>query len=135
MPIRGRKNLRGQSELHSEIKVPVSIGLSQSALHQLDLISQSIKCSRSELVERIARGLVQLVWCESDLVDKSKRSIAPEEDVITIYHADLLRDSAAQPLKVWLIKESSKQTKKKSNGNHRNGPTGDVNFTRNKPRS
>lgn len=114
MPIVGQKNLRGQAELHSEVKVPVSVGLSLSAVRQLDLISTAVGCSRSELVERIARGLVQILWCESGSNCNSQGATNPNKDVIRIYYTSLLHDKKAQPLKVLLLKDSSEEERESS---------------------
>lgn len=114
MPISGQKNLRGQAELHSEVKVPVSVGLSLSAVRQLDLISTAVGCSRSELVERIARGLVQIFWCEEGSNCNFQEATNPNEGVIRVYHTTLLHDKKVQPLKVFLLKDSSEKERENS---------------------
>jgi hypothetical protein len=61
-PIRkGIKSRRGQPEHYSEIKKCVSIGITQTALFGLDELSQELAISRSEMIERIGRGLIKLV--------------------------------------------------------------------------
>lgn len=61
-PIRkGIKSTRGQPEHYSEIKKCVSIGITPTALTGLDELSQELAISRSEMIERIGRGLIKLV--------------------------------------------------------------------------
>ncbi|BBD63588.1 CopG domain protein DNA-binding domain protein (plasmid) [Nostoc sp. HK-01] len=61
-PIRkGIKSTRGQPEHYSEIKKCVSIGITPTALTGLDELSQQLDISRSEMIERIGRGLIKLV--------------------------------------------------------------------------
>lgn len=60
-PIRkGKKSLRGQPELYDEIKKIVSIGITPTAVAGLDRLSQEHSVSRSELIERIGRQIIQL---------------------------------------------------------------------------
>ncbi|AUT04583.1 hypothetical protein CLI64_29525 (plasmid) [Nostoc sp. CENA543] len=61
-PIRkGIKSKRGQPEHYSEIKKCVSIGITQTALDGLDKLSQERAISRSEMIERIGRGLIKIL--------------------------------------------------------------------------
>jgi hypothetical protein len=57
---KGRKSLRGQPELYDEVKKPRSFGITLTALAGLDAISRELSISRSELIERIGRQLIQL---------------------------------------------------------------------------
>ncbi|MBD2365399.1 hypothetical protein H6G36_30370 [Anabaena minutissima FACHB-250] len=61
-PIRkGIKSRRGQPEHYSETKNGVCIGITKTALAGLDELSQERAISRSEMIERIGRGLIKLV--------------------------------------------------------------------------
>ena len=57
---RGKKSLRGQAEIYDEVKVPTSLALTPMGRKLLDAIAASWSLSRSELIERIARGDIQL---------------------------------------------------------------------------
>ena len=57
---KGVKSLRGQPEIYDQIKKVVSIGITPKAVEGLDALSQIREISRSELIERIGRGLIQL---------------------------------------------------------------------------
>ena len=55
------KSLRGQPEIYDERKKPTGIGLTPTAVTGLDQIAAGMKISRSELVERIGRGILEVV--------------------------------------------------------------------------
>lgn len=57
------KSQRGQGEIYSEIKKSTSVGLTPTATRELDQIAAALGISRSELVERIGRGLLQITAC------------------------------------------------------------------------
>jgi hypothetical protein len=57
---KGKKSLRGQPELYDEVKKPRSFGITLTALAGLDEISRELSISKSELIERIGRQLIQL---------------------------------------------------------------------------
>lgn len=61
---KGFKSLRGKPELYDEIKKIVSIGITPTALAGLDELSQKRSISRSELIERIGRQLIELIDLE-----------------------------------------------------------------------
>ncbi|HIK15390.1 MAG TPA: hypothetical protein IGS53_08935 [Leptolyngbyaceae cyanobacterium M33_DOE_097] len=52
----GKKSLRNQPEIYSEVKVRTSIALTPTARLLIDELAKSFDLSRSELIERIARG-------------------------------------------------------------------------------
>ena len=57
---KGQKKSKGVPELHDEVKKRVNLSLTPTAIAGLDKLSQEINLSRSELVERIGRGLIPL---------------------------------------------------------------------------
>ncbi|MBD2124231.1 hypothetical protein H6F68_25475 [Trichocoleus sp. FACHB-262] len=57
---KGRKSLRGQPEIYDELKESRSFGITLTASIGIDEISQELSISRSELIERIGRRLIQL---------------------------------------------------------------------------
>jgi hypothetical protein len=57
---KGVKSMRGQPELYDELKKIVSLSLTPTALAGLDESSKRLNISRSELVERIGRGLLTI---------------------------------------------------------------------------
>jgi hypothetical protein len=60
MPRQGQKSLRGQPELYNEVKVPTSLALTPTGQKLLETLAQTWQLSRSELIERIARGHILL---------------------------------------------------------------------------
>jgi hypothetical protein len=60
-PLRkGVKSMRGQPELYDELKEVVSFCLTPTARAGLERISEQLKISRSELIERVGRGLLTI---------------------------------------------------------------------------
>ncbi len=57
---KGVKSMRGQPEVYDELKKIVSLSLTPTALAGLDESSKRLNISRSELVERIGRGLLTI---------------------------------------------------------------------------
>jgi hypothetical protein len=57
---KGIKSRRGQPEMYDELKELVSISITKTAQFGLNKISESLKISRSELIERIGRGLLTI---------------------------------------------------------------------------
>lgn len=58
---KGQKSMRGQAELYrGEVKRQRSVMLTDSGLRGLDQLAADVGLSRSELVERIGRGLIQI---------------------------------------------------------------------------
>ena len=49
--------MRGQPEVYDELKKIVSVSITPSAQAGLDQLSEQLNISRSELIERIGRGL------------------------------------------------------------------------------
>ncbi|MEO8891095.1 MAG: hypothetical protein ABI417_06105 [Coleofasciculaceae cyanobacterium] len=60
--------MRGQPEVYDELKKIVSLSLTPTALAGLDESSVRLNISRSELVERIGRGLLTI----SELTTKTE---------------------------------------------------------------
>lgn len=59
----GKKGLKGQKnvpELYDEVKRRVNLALTPTSVDGLDAIAASLDVSRSELVERIGRGMITL---------------------------------------------------------------------------
>ncbi len=69
----GKKRVKGQPVLHSEIKRTRAIVLTDTATELFDKRAQELKMSRSELIEGLARGEVSMLECEST-TKKLKRS-------------------------------------------------------------
>lgn len=57
---KGIKSYRGQPEIYDELKKVVSLSLTPTAIAGLDQFSQKLEISRSEFVERVARGVIQI---------------------------------------------------------------------------
>jgi len=57
---KGLKSRRGQPESYNELKKIASVSLTPTALAGLDELSRQYMISRSELLERIGRGILQL---------------------------------------------------------------------------
>lgn len=69
-PIRSQK---GVGEIYSETKKAVSVAITPTGLKGLDAIAEKLGVSRSELVERIGRGIIPLKLDdlqEFDLVER-----------------------------------------------------------------
>jgi hypothetical protein len=71
MPKGGQKNLRNRPELYSELKHCFSVALTPTGAAKLDTLAQSVSLSRSELVERIARGTIKLDFEEPQTSDQA----------------------------------------------------------------
>jgi hypothetical protein len=54
---KGVKSMRGQPEVYDELKKIVSVSITPTAQAGLDQLSEQLNISRSELIERIGRGL------------------------------------------------------------------------------
>ena len=60
MSRKGYKNQRGEPELYDELKKRITLAITPTGVEGLDAIASSLGLSRSELVERIGRGLIPL---------------------------------------------------------------------------
>jgi len=60
MSKKGQKNLRGQPEKWDELKKRVMLSLTPTSVDGLDAIAHGLGLSRSELVERIGRGVIPI---------------------------------------------------------------------------
>jgi len=58
--MKGVKSLRGVAEMHNEVKKPTTVALTPTAIAGLDEISKEMGLSRSELVERIGRKMLEI---------------------------------------------------------------------------
>lgn len=56
----GQKSVRGQPELYNEVKSCFSVALTRTGVEKLDTLARSVKLSRSELIEQIARGRIRI---------------------------------------------------------------------------
>lgn len=52
--------MRGQPEIYDELKEIVSISVTPTARAGLDRLSEQLNISRSELIERVGRGLLTI---------------------------------------------------------------------------
>lgn len=59
--IKGLKSTRGQPEHYDSLKKCVSVGITKNAVDGLDQLSHERGISRSELIERIGRGLIKIL--------------------------------------------------------------------------
>lgn len=57
------KSLPGQGEMYSETKKSTTVGLTPTATRGLDQMAAARGISRSELVERIGRGILKIADC------------------------------------------------------------------------
>lgn len=60
MSKKGYKNQRGEPELYDELKKRITLAVTPTGVEGLDAIASSLGLSRSELVERIGRGMIAL---------------------------------------------------------------------------
>ena len=63
---KGMKSMRGQPEIHDEVKKPVSFSITPTAQLGLARFSKQLNISRSEFIERIGRGLLTIVELETE---------------------------------------------------------------------
>jgi hypothetical protein len=52
--------MRGQPEVYDELKKIVSFSITPTAMTGLEQLSEQLNISRSELIERIGRGLLAI---------------------------------------------------------------------------
>ncbi|MBD2255194.1 hypothetical protein H6G14_28655 [Nostoc parmelioides FACHB-3921] len=62
---KGLKSKRGQPEIYDELKTKQTLTLTPTAVKGLDKIAELLGISRSELVERIGRGIIPLAPMQS----------------------------------------------------------------------
>lgn len=60
MAKKGMKSRRGRPEMYSEVKVDVCLALTRTGIGKLDNLARSMQLSRSEFVEQIVRGLIEI---------------------------------------------------------------------------
>lgn len=60
MSKKGQKNKRGQPEKWDELKKRVMLSLTPTSVDGLDALAHGLGLSRSELVERIGRGVIPI---------------------------------------------------------------------------
>lgn len=68
MAKKGTKSTRGRPEIYSEVKTSVCLALTPTAIDNLDNFAKKLKLSRSEFVEQIARGLIEISQKEKALL-------------------------------------------------------------------
>lgn len=60
MPKKNLKITKGEPELYDEKKKPLNIAMTPTGAKMLDDLAKNMGLTRSELVERIARGIIPL---------------------------------------------------------------------------
>ncbi len=73
MPVKGRKSTKGIGDLYESPKTRISLMVTEEALEALDKMASELGISRSELVERFGRGIIQFPEQEQP-AKKRKRS-------------------------------------------------------------
>lgn len=63
---KGVKSMRGQPEIYDELKKIVSFSITPTAQLGLERLSEQLKISRSELIERIGRGLLTIAELKTE---------------------------------------------------------------------
>ena len=76
MPKKNLKITKGEPELYDEKKKPLNIAMTPTGAKMLDDLAKNMGLTRSELVERIARGIIPLQQnsLETDDLGKSEGS-------------------------------------------------------------
>ncbi len=69
MSIKGQKNLRGRPEKWDELKRRYTMTLTPTGAGGLDALAATLGLNRSELVERIGRGIIPI---HPDTLDSSR---------------------------------------------------------------
>ena len=72
MPIKGKKNQKGQPEKYGEMKKRVNFTLTPTGIARLDGLASQMQLSKSELVEQVARGVIPL---QADALTTMEREI------------------------------------------------------------
>lgn len=74
MPKKNLKITKGEPELYDEKKKPLNIAMTPTGAKMLDDLAKNMGLTRSELVERIARGIIPLQTnsLETDDLEKSE---------------------------------------------------------------
>lgn len=73
MSKKGHKNTKGQPEMWDELKGRYTLTVTPTGIKGIDAIAEKLGVSRSELVERIGRGIIPLQLDdlqEFDLVER-----------------------------------------------------------------
>jgi hypothetical protein len=71
-PVRkGIKSLRGKPEIYDELKKVASFSITPTAINGLRKISSELNLSRSELIERIGRGVFALTEVKTETENES----------------------------------------------------------------
>ena len=64
---KGRKSMRGQPEIYDECKKNASFSLTSTAIKGLEQLSSQLNISRSELIERIGRGVFTIAELKTEI--------------------------------------------------------------------
>jgi hypothetical protein len=72
---KGRKSLRGQPEIYDEIKKIASFSITPTAIDGLRKISSELNLSRSELIERIGRGVFAITDVKTETETENESDI------------------------------------------------------------
>lgn len=59
MPVKGRKSTKGIGDLYESPKTRISLMVTEEGLEGLDKMASELGISRSELVERFGRGMIE----------------------------------------------------------------------------
>lgn len=71
---KGVKSMRGRPEIYDEVKEKITFSLTPTAVKALNQYAASLNISRSELVERLARGLIPLATVSAEKNDDDERT-------------------------------------------------------------
>lgn len=59
-PRKGEKAMRGKPQVYDELKKDATFSLTPTAIDSLTELAKKFECSRSELIERFARGTLPI---------------------------------------------------------------------------
>lgn len=76
MPVKGRKSTKGIGDLYESPKTRISLMVTEEALEALDKRASELGISRSELVERFGRGIIQFPVSEQEQPAKKRKRSA-----------------------------------------------------------
>jgi metal-responsive CopG/Arc/MetJ family transcriptional regulator len=79
MPRKGHRSSKGVGDLYEEPKTRTNVALTEEALKRLDTRAEAMGISRSELIERFARGQVV---SETEFTSEEKQQMG--EDLATL---------------------------------------------------
>ena len=74
MAKKGQKNLRGKPELWEQVKQRYTVSLTPVGAEGLDAIASKLDISRSELVEQIGRGIIEVKLPDNSVEQEQRKS-------------------------------------------------------------